>query len=114
TQNLGSQKSRQLAEQFGLTGRVDLYQAFVKAMAAVLRNAGTLGLLISNRFLFVQSGCAVRRLLRNSFDLKAVYDLGDTKLFAASVLPAIVVARKGTGAALSECTFSRVYEDRAP
>ena len=48
------------AAQFGLTGRVDLYHAFTRAMAGVLRPEGVLGLLTSNRFLTVKSGAALR------------------------------------------------------
>src|SRR5262249_49299239 len=59
TQVLGAKKAQSLARRFGLSGRVDLYHAFVKAMAAILKPRGTLGLLTSNRFLFVQSGAAV-------------------------------------------------------
>ena len=33
-------------------------------------------------------------MLRTQFTLQAIYDLGDTKLFAAAVLPVIVVATK--------------------
>ncbi len=113
TQVLGAKKAQALAERFRLSGRVDLYHAFVKAMAGVLRPQGILGLLTSNRFLFVQSGAVVRHLLTTQFDLKAIYDLGDTKLFTASVLPVIVVGQKGQSGAASPCTFDRVYEARA-
>jgi methylase of polypeptide subunit release factors len=113
TQVLGAGPAQDLARRFGLTGRVDLYQAFMMAMSAVLRPGGVLGLLTSNRFLFIQSGAAVRCLLRTQFDLQAVYDLGDTKLFSAAVLPAIVVARKGNGDPDSTCLFERVYETRS-
>ncbi|MFC1587261.1 Eco57I restriction-modification methylase domain-containing protein [Planctomycetota bacterium] len=115
TQVLGAEKARELASRFSLTGRVDLYQAFIKAMAAVLCPGGTLGLLTSNRFLFTQSGADIRRFFRTEFDLQAVYDLGDTKLFSAAVLPAIIVARKMAATAYPTCcTFERVYEHRFP
>lgn len=113
TQVLGAKKAQDLARRFELTGRVDLYQAFVRAMAAVLRPNGTLGLLTSNRFLVTQSGATLRGLLRTSFNLKAIYDLGDTKLFAAAVLPVIVIAQKGMEETREGCSFSRVYERRS-
>ena len=56
TQVLGAHRAGLLAAQFGLTGRVDLYQAFARAMAGVLKPGGVLGLLTSNRFLTVKSG----------------------------------------------------------
>ena len=114
TQVLGSAKAQDLARRFGLKGRVDLYHAFTKGMAALLNPGGVLGLLTSNRFLTVRSGALLRHLLRTEFDLRAVYDLGDTRLFSAAVLPVIVIGRKSNGASRSRCIFDRVYEDRTP
>lgn len=114
TQVLGADRARELASAFGLSGRVDLYHAFVAAVMSVLKPGGVLGLLTSNRFMVVQSGAATRSLLRRAFDLREVYDLGDTKLFAAAVLPAILVGVR-TDAAPAEkqsCEFVRVYEQR--
>ena len=72
----------------------------------------SLGLLTSNRFLFIRSGVSLRRLLRTEFDLDAIYDLGDTKLFSAAVLPVIIVARKRKTQSLRNCAFHRIYECR--
>lgn len=111
TQVLGSAAAQELARRFGLTGRVDLYHAFTKAMANVLKSGGVLGLLTSNRFLTVKSGASLRHLLRTEFDLEAIFDLGDTKLFNAAVLPVIVVGRKQRASGAS-CKFHRIYEYR--
>lgn len=94
TQVLGAAAAQDLATRFDLSGRVDLYHAFVKAMTAVLREDGIPGLLTSNRFLTVQSGCTTRDWLCKNFQLLRLVDLGDTKLFQAAVLPAIVIARR--------------------
>ena len=110
TQVLGASSARELAERFDLSGRVDLYQAFVRAMTPHLRPGGVLGLLCSNRFLTVQAGMALRDFLSSEFELCEVFDLGDTKLFAAAVLPAIVIARRREGGATSLCPFTRIYE----
>jgi len=117
TQVLGAARARALALRFGLTGRIDLAHAFVAAMANALRPGGVLGLLTSNRFLVTQSGAAIRERLGTGFDLRAVYDLGDTRLFSAAVLPAIVVAIKRVADDLPRgvaCPFGRVYSHRAP
>ena len=83
-------------------------------MASVLKPGGVLGLLTSNRFLFIRSGASLRQLLRVEFDVEAIYDLGDTKLFEAAVLPVIVVARKQTSKSKRHpCSFDRVYECRS-
>lgn len=110
TQALGSAAARELATRFNLTGRVDLYQAFVKAMTLALREGGILGLLTSNRFLTVQSGSSMRDWLTSQFRLRRLVDLGDTKLFEAAVLPAIVVAERTANTDAQDCEFIRVYE----
>jgi adenine-specific DNA-methyltransferase len=113
TQLLGAAKAQELAKRFHLSGRVDLYQAFVKAMANVLKPGGIMGLLTSNRFLTVKSGVALRNLLRSEFEVIAIYDLGDTKLFSAAVLPVIVVAKRTIDQHNGACLFDRVYEYRS-
>ncbi|HEV3439519.1 MAG TPA: N-6 DNA methylase [Gemmata sp.] len=113
TQTLGSKQAQRLAEQFGLSGRVDLYHAFAAAMAMMLKPSGVLGLLTSNRFLTVKSGASLRTLLLNKFQIQGVYDLGDTKLFSAAVLPAIVIAKKDQPQSQKRANFDRVYECRA-
>lgn len=114
TQVLGSIAAQQLASRFGLSGRVDLYHAFVGAMTDHLSEGGILGLLCSNRFLTTQGGSSLRRILAMNYELLEIIDLGDTKLFAAAVLPAIVIARKGKATDQSQCAFARVYEVRRP
>jgi SAM-dependent methyltransferase len=113
TQVLGAERAQELAVNFGLTGRVDLYQAFTIGMTSVLKHGGILGLLTSNRFLFTQSGAELRRHLRTEYELKAIYDLGDTKLFSAAVLPAIVVGKKDHTKQQLASVFDRVYEYRS-
>ena len=113
TQVLGANQAQALAQRFGLSGRIDLYQVFTRAMVDVLRTGGVLGLLTSNRFLTTKSGAGLRRILTAEFDLASIIDLGDTKLFEAAVLPAIVVGIKGHRSSKADCCFRRVYECRA-
>lgn len=112
TQVLGAAKAQVLARRFGLSGRVDLYHAFLKGIALSLSNSGVLGLLTSNRFLVTQAGAAMRESLIKDFDLLHIIDLGDTKLFSAAVLPAIAIARRGVSRSPGVTTFTRVYESR--
>ena len=67
TQVLGADTARALAARFQLSGRVDLYQVFVRAMTPSLRLGGIMGLLCSNRFLTVEAGAALRELLSREF-----------------------------------------------
>ncbi|HEY2140866.1 MAG TPA: N-6 DNA methylase [Solirubrobacteraceae bacterium] len=111
TQVLGTERAQALAYQFGLTGRVDLYHAFVAAMTAKLQMGGILGLLCSNRFLTTRGGQSLRSLLIANYDLEELWDLGDTKLFGAAVLPAVLIAQRGDARG-GDRSFVRVYEDQ--
>ena len=94
TQILGAEKSQRLAAIFGLSGRVDLYHAFLVAATQTLRPGGLMGIITSNRFLSTLGGRAVRAYLAQQYEIKEVIDLGDTKIFEAAVLPAIFIGRR--------------------
>lgn len=111
TQVLGASRAQALGRQFGLQGRVDLYHAFVAAITAKLEQGGLLGLLCSNRFMTTRSGGSLRTLLARHFQLAELWDLGDTKLFEAAVLPAVVIARRTHEPVDRSTAFIKVYED---
>ncbi|MGN6328916.1 MAG: Eco57I restriction-modification methylase domain-containing protein [Rhodanobacter sp.] len=108
TQVLGARQAQVIAEKYGLTGRVDLYYPFLLAIAAVLAPTGSAAIITSNRFLTTKSGQVVRKSLLAKFRVRHVFDLGDTKLFDAAVLPAITVAQ-GMGSPASAALFSSIY-----
>ena len=117
TQVLGAEKAQSLATMFGLSGRVDLYHAFLVAMTRQLVPGGVLGVITSNRFLTTQGGSAIREFLAREYEIIEIIDLGDTKLFEAAVLPAIFIGRKRLSLAdrkkpsCAEATFIRIYEN---
>ena len=94
TQILGAVKAKQLARDFNLTGRVDLYYPFLMAMTNALRKGGILGVITSNRYISTKSGSDIRKFLLDNYEVIEIIDLGDTKLFDAAVLPAIFIGRK--------------------
>lgn len=95
TQHLGQEAAQLLAAEFGLAGRVDLTHPFVTVASRVLRPGGILGLLCSNRFLTTIAGENIRRtFMHDGLRVRELYDLGDTKLFRAAVLPAVIIASK--------------------
>jgi adenine-specific DNA-methyltransferase len=63
TQVMGAERSQQLAEQFDLSGRVDLSFAFIEGIANVLKNGGIAGIIVSNRFMTTRAGAKVRERL---------------------------------------------------
>jgi hypothetical protein len=110
TQVLGAVESQRLAATFALSGRVDLYFAFLVGIARSLRVGGVAGIIVSNRFMTTRSGAPIRQFLRESFDILEVYDLGDTRIFEAAVLPAILVLRKRGGLPqVRPASFTTVY-----
>ncbi len=110
TQIMGSERAQQIARKFGLSGRVDLYQAFLLGMAQVLGPDGAAGIIVSNRFMTTKGGGTLRSALRERFDLRHIWDLGDTKLFSAAVLPAVLVARGAASASAEAPRFTSIYE----
>ncbi len=111
TQQLGYETAQLLATEFKLTGRIDLTHPFVTLMPTLLRPDGVLGLLCSNRFLTTRAGANMRRVFQTSLDPIEIYDLGDTKLFSAAVLPAIVVAMNRRPQESTVCSFASAYTD---
>lgn len=109
TQQLGQETAQLLASKFGLSGRIDLTHPFVTIAPRVLAPSGVLGILSSNRFLTTKSGANMRNVLLDSMTPVELYDLGDTKLFEAAVLPAVTIAVNGRTDA-GECRFASAYE----
>jgi len=91
TQILGAKQANLLARQYGLTGRIDLYYAFLLGMGRVLSTRGIAGIIVSNRFMTTKSGRVVRRNILDQFKVLHVWDMGDTRLFEAAVLPAVLL-----------------------
>ena len=114
TQVMGADGSKVLAQQFGLCGRVDLYHAFILAMARVLAPNGIAGIIVSNRFMTTMSGSSVRRAILERFNLRHVWDLGDTKPFGAAVLPAVLLLEGKNGHSPRIPGFTTIYETQDP
>lgn len=114
TQIIGARQAQTLAEAFGLSGRVDLYHAFLIGIAQVLRPGGIAGIIVSNRFMTTRGGASLRQALLKGFALRHIWDLGDTKLFEAAVLPAVILAQGRNGDDISSPAFSSIYETEAP
>jgi len=114
TQIIGAERAQKLANAFGLSGRVDLYHAFLIGMAQVLEPSGTAGIIVSNRFMTTRGSAGLRAALRERFTLRHIWDFGDTKLFSAAVLPAVIVAGGRNGHASSPPAFSSIYETTDP
>jgi adenine-specific DNA-methyltransferase len=113
TQILGAEVAQKISRDFGLSGRIDLYYPFLLALADYLKGDGVMGIITSNRFMSTKSGEAIRQEVLSRFSLVAVFDLGDTKLFDAAVLPAVLIAGRGsTDPLIDAVPFCSTYETK--
>lgn len=110
TQIMGSGKAQIIAEKLSLTGRIDIYYAFLVYTKNVLKDKGVAGYITSNKVLTIKSGASVRNYMLENYQLHRITDLGDTKLFTASVLPCILVFSLGETQNGSEVKYTSVYE----
>ena len=114
TQIMGATQAQLLAKQFGLAGRVDLYYAFILGMSQVLKPQGVAGIIVSNRFMTTRSGASVRQALCERFNIRHAWDLGDTKLFDAAVLPAVLLVEGKNSHSLPPPAFTSIYQTTDP
>lgn len=116
TQIIGADQAQLLAKQFGLTGRIDLYYPFLLGISKILTPQGTAGIITSNRFMTTKSGQSVRQALLSCFNIRHIWDLGDTKLFDAAVLPAVLLvnSKQSLAYATKGIPFSSIYATTEP
>lgn len=110
TQVLGSEQSQILSKNFGLKGRIDIYQAFLIGMSKVLSDEGVAGVIVSNRFLTTKGSGALRQALHTLYDIYNIWDFGDTKLFEAAVLPAVILFSLKKDVSNTKTEFRSIYE----
>ena len=112
TQVLGAKTARALGKNFGLNGRIDMYQAFLVAMKAVLGPSSVAGVIVSNRFLTTRGSGKLREMLFDQYEIKGIWDFGDTKVFDAAVLPAVMLLspRSKNDKNSHKIPFQSVYE----
>ncbi len=91
TQILGAREAQRLSRAFGLSGRIDLYYAFLLSISSVLSKKAVAGIIVSNRFMSTKSGSPIRDSLLRLYEILHIWDFGDTRLFDAAVLPAVLL-----------------------
>ena len=108
---MGTDKSQTIAEKLKLTGRIDIYYAFLIYTKTVLKNGGISGYITSNKFMTIKAGNSVRNYMLQNYNIHHITDLGDTKLFTASVLPCIMIFSAGETKNKKEVAFTTVYQE---
>ncbi len=112
TQILGSAKAQEISKDMNLSGRIDIYYAFLLYMKNLLNKRGVAGYITSNKFLTIKSGDAVRDFMIENYSIHKIVDFGDTKLFSASVLPCIIVFSVGSTKNADSVSFVSIYESK--
>ena len=112
TQVLGAEKAQELAKKFNLRGRIDLSYPFILGMIEMMKPDGIAGIITSNRFLSTKSGASLREQLSNSVQILEIWDLGDTRLFEAAVLPCVIVIKKKKPSLSTPISFVSIYCDQ--
>lgn len=111
TQIMGREKAQEIAERLNLAGRVDIYYAFLVYTKNVLKKDGISGYITSNKFMTIKAGNSVRNYMIQNYKIHHITDLGDTKLFTASVLPCIMIFSIGETKNKEEVTVTSVYQE---
>ena len=72
-------------------GRFDLYSLFIERGLQLLKPKGTLGYITSNKFMTTNAGKGIRKVISKNATIKHLFDLSDTKVFTAAVLPCVLI-----------------------
>ena len=72
-------------------GRFDLYSLFIERGLQLLKPNGKLGYITSNKFMTTNAGRGIRKVISKTATINHLFDLSDTKVFGAAVLPCIIV-----------------------
>lgn len=103
---------KRIAKEFQISGRFDLYYLFLLGLSKFQTEKSICGIITSNKFLTVKSGNALREQLMQNYNVVRLFDLGDTKLFSASVLPAVLLLKKYDKNRKINTFFSSVYSEQ--
>ena len=112
TQILGASKAQEISNKMNLSGKIDIYYAFLLYMKKILSDDGISGYITSNKFFTIKSGSSVRDFMIGNYKIHSIVDFGDTKLFDASVLPCIIVFSNGRTTNPEELNFTSIYESK--
>ena len=112
TQILGASKAQEISNKMNLSGKIDIYYAFLLYMKKILSDDGISGYITSNKFFTIKSGSSVRDFMIGNYKIHSIVDFGDTKLFDASVLPCIIVFSNGRTTNPEEVNFTSIYESK--
>ena len=89
--NVNGSKQHYVQSFDSAVGRFDLYSLFIERGLQLLKPNGKLGYITSNKFMTTNAGKGVRKVISERATMKHLFDLSDTKVFTAAVLPCIII-----------------------
>ena len=99
-------------------GRFDLYSLFIERGLQLLKPNGKLGYITSNKFMTTNAGKGIREVISKKATINHLFDLSDTKVFGAAVLPCVIVLENCSGenetfpfGLLREINYDKTYQD---
>ncbi|MEC7985402.1 MAG: N-6 DNA methylase, partial [Myxococcota bacterium] len=95
-------------KELGLKG--DLFLLFLQTLPLALKPDGRMGGIVSNKLLQTKECRGVRQYLLSRYQIEGLWDLGDTKLFEAHVLPLLFLLSNKKPSKTTKMTT--VYESR--
>lgn len=109
-QNTPSEKRGCYTSSYTTTaGRFDVSTLFIELSEYLLKANGRFGFIVSNKVLSTAGAKGLRRFLLTRFSIEEIVDLADTKLFAAAVLPMILIASR-SGKNGNQIAYSSISE----
>ncbi len=94
-QKINSHDTKQsyLSSYVSAVGRFDLYSLFIERGLQLLKSDGILGYITSNKFMTTNAGKGIRQVISKRATIKHLFDLSDTKVFEAAVLPCVLILK---------------------
>lgn len=101
TQNMDKKYIDFASQNLNLIGRFDLYHLFICMLKKVLKPDGVLSIIVSNKFLSNKSGLGLRTFIDDNYAIESIFDFGDSRVFAAAVLPVVLILKNTSRIATS-------------
>lgn len=95
------------------TGRYDMYVCFMEKLINLLNIDGKISLITSNKYMTANYGKGIRHYIKKNLEVFEIFDLGDTKYFKASILPAIITGTKKENPLNININYAHIKQDNS-
>ena len=97
------------------SGSCDVYVAFLERCAQKLKNGGSIGMIVSNKFMVTKYGAPIRQYLAENFRIKNIVDFDRGQVFrGATTHTCVLVAERNERGSLDKTAFRVVHSKPGP